>query len=150
MNNLVYNLLNKRYPKVELDDKYIDNLYSLYQSYSDKFGYEIYINKEDFKKIFKIAYDVLRFKVNFEDFLIIGDHCTRLLIADAQDKEYVDSKWMIDHIWYLSTGLSNYIDTNKYKDCIPFIQELLVKEFNVEENLKDKFSRKVFTKFMTN
>jgi len=148
MNNLVYNLLSKKYPKVKLDDKYLDDLYSFYQSYSDKSGYEIYISKEDFKKIFEIVYDVLRFKVTNEEFLIIGDHCTKLLIADAQEGEYVDSKWIIDHIWYLSVGLQNSIDINRYKYCISFIQQKLVCEFNIEENLKEKFSRKVFTKFI--
>lgn len=148
MNSLVYDLLNKICPKIELNSMYLDNLYNLYQFDSDKFNYQIYINKEDFKKIFSIVYDVLRFKVSDDEFLEVSDHCTKLLIADARDRKCVDSKWIIDHIWYLSVGLHNSIDTSRYKDCIPFIQQMLIREFSIEESLKDKFSRKVFTKFM--
>ena len=61
---------------------------------------------------------------------------------------YERQKQVIDHTWYLVIGLQNIINTDKYNDCIPFIQQMLVKEFNIEENLKNKISRKAFTKFI--
>lgn len=44
--------------------------------------------------------------------------------------------------------MSNDVLLETYKDCIMFIQEKLIKEFNVEESTKDKIGRKIYTKFM--
>ena len=67
-------------------------------------------------------------------------------MADAKDGENVDIVWLINHIWYLSVGISRIIDHLKYKDCIQFIQKTLIKKFNIDENIKEKVSRKIYTR----
>ena len=59
-------------------------------------------------------------------------------MADAKDGENVDIVWLINHIWYLSVGISRIIDPLMYKDCIQFIQKTLIKKFNIDENIKEK------------
>ena len=69
-------------------------------------------------------------------------------MADALDGNIVNVEWFIEHIWYLCIGISNEIDKNKYKDCIPFIQSQLIKQFCIEEKIKEKISRKIYTRVL--
>ena len=57
-------------------------------------------------------------------------------------------KVFINHVWYLCIGISDEIETEKYRDCIPFLQQGLIKKFNIEENLKEKARRKIYTRLM--
>lgn len=150
MNKVEYNLLNKLYDKRILDQKYLEGLYRFYKTGSRVYNYQINISKTEFEKILNTIYDVLRFRINDDKFKIVSDHYVILLMADAKDGHNVDANWFIDHIYYMCVGIKKKIKVNKYKDCIPFIQQELIKEFNIEENLKEKVSRKIYTKFMIN
>lgn len=148
MNALIYNLLNKVHGQIQIDDNCLQNLYQFYVNGSKKLNYEIHISKEEFNKIFIIIYDVLRFKINDNEFESVANHYLKLLMADAVDRNMVDYNWFINHIWYFCIGKLNNDSCEKYKDCIMFIQERLIKEFNIDENIKEKIGRKIYTKFM--
>ena len=149
MNYLTYNILNKINKTEDLDNTHIEALYDFYikpQPYRD---YKIDITKEDFQKLISNIHDILRFKINNQDFREVSTHYVKLLVADAMDNETVDINWAINHIYYLTVGLSNRLKTDKYKDCISFVQQKLIDEFNIEETLKEKVNRKIYTGIMT-
>ena len=149
MNQVIYYLLNKIHGTQTLDSKFQETLYKCYEYGSQVYNYNIEITKEDFQGVFSSIYDVLRFRIDDEDFRKLSEHYLELLIADARDGDFVDTKWLIDHVWYLYMGMQDEINTEKYRDCILFIQDKLTKKFNIEENLKEKIDRKLYTMFMS-
>ena len=148
MNIVVYKLLSKTKEERKLDDSLLENLYQYYDEKSIELNYEKNISKDDFNRIFNIVYDVLRLKINDEEAIEAMVNYLKLLIADARDGFNVDINWCIKYIWYLGAGLKER--KQKYKDCISFIQQQLLKEFSIKETVSEKVKRKVFTSCMTN
>lgn len=148
MNTVIYKLLSKTNEERNLDDSLLENLYQYYDAKSIDLDYEKNISKDDFNKIFNTVYDVLRLKINDEEALEAMVNYLSLLIADARDGFNVDINWCIKYIWYLGAGLKER--KQKYKDCISFIQQKLLKEFSIKETIDEKVKRKVFTSYMTN
>ena len=148
MNIVVYKLLSKTNEERNLDDSLLENLYQYYDEKSIELNYEKNISKDDFNRIFNIVYDVLRLKINDEEAIEAMVNYLKLLIADARDGFNVDINWCIKYIWYLGAGLKER--KQKYKDCISFIQQQLLKEFSIKETVSEKVKRKVFTSCMTN
>lgn len=148
MNKLSYYFLNKMQDVQVLDQDYQDHLYQFYEYGSHMLNYNIQITKEDFQEVFNTIYGILRLRIDHKDFEKVSKHYLTLLMADARDGNTVDINWFIKHVWYLCVGISNGINTKKYRDCIPFVQQSLIKKFNIEENIKEKVSRKIYTKFM--
>ena len=140
MNIVVYKLLSKTKEERKLDDSLLENLYQYYD--------EKNISKDDFNRIFNIVYDVLRLKINDEEAIDAMANYLSLLIADARDGFNADINWCIKYIWYLGAGLKER--KQKYKDCISFIQQQLLKEFSIKETANEKVKRKIFTSYMTN
>ena len=120
-------------------------LENLYQYYDEK-----NISKDDFNKIFNTVYDVLKLKINDDEIQKAMVNYLSLLIADARDRFNVDINWCIKYIWYLCAGIPSKEMRSKYKDCISFIQQKLLKEFSIKETIDEKVKRKVFTSYMTN
>jgi len=148
MNIVIYNLMNKINEPRIIDGEYLENLYQYYECHMNVCNCKIEISKSEFKEIITEIYNVLRLKISEDDFKnIIIKHYINLLIADSKDKYTVDCKWFIDKMWYLSVGISE-CDTEIYKDCIPFIQQTLMKKFNLQEKLSDKIKRKISTGFL--
>ena len=148
MNIVVYKLLSITNEERKLDDSLLENLYQYYDEKSIELNYEKNISKDDFNRIFNIVYDVLRLKINDEEAIEAMVNYLKLLIADARDGFNVDINWCIKYIWYLGAGLKER--KQKYKDCISFIQQQLLKEFSIKETVSEKVKRKVFTSCMTN
>lgn len=99
--------------------------------------------------MFNTIYEILRLRIDNKDFEIVSKHYLKLLMADAKDGNNVDLIWFINHLWYLYVGIENEINAKTYNDCIPFIQQSLIRQFNIEENIKEKVSRKIYTRFLT-
>ena len=148
MNRVSYYFLNKMYDVQVLDQDFQEHLYQFYEYGSHMLNYNIEIDKEDFREVFNTIYGILRLRIDDKDFEKVSEHYLKLLMADARDGNNVDINWFINHVWYLCVGISNEIETKKYRDCIPFIQHSLIKKFNIEENIKEKASRKIYTSFM--
>ena len=148
MNIVVYKLLSITNEERKLDDSLLENLYQYYDEKSIELNYEKNISKDDFNRIFNIVYDVLKLRINDEEAIEAMVNYLKLLIADARDGFNVDINWCIKYIWYLGAGLKER--KQKYKDCISFIQQQLLKEFSIKENVSEKVKRKVFTSCMTN
>ena len=151
MNKLIYTLMDKKSEPRIIDEEYLESLYEYYRHCLYICDRKLDIYKDQFKEIITVIYDVLRLKTTEEEFrnAIIKSYIN-LLIADSRDNYNVDCKWFIDHVWYLKVGVSSTeCDTEKYSDCIPFIQETLMKKFNIQEKLSDKVKRKIFTGYMS-
>ena len=148
MNIVVYKLLSITNEERKLDDSLLENLYQYYDEKSIELNYEKNISKDDFNRIFNTVYDVLRLKINDEEAIDAMANYLSLLIADARDGFNVDINWCIKYIWYLGAGLKER--KQKYKDCISFIQQQLLKEFSIKETVSEKVKRKIFTSYMTN
>jgi len=131
-----------------LDQDYQESLFQFYEYGSHMLNYNIEITKDDFQEVFNTIYGILRLRIDDKDFEKVSEHYLKLLMSDARDGNNVDINWFINHVWYLCVGISNKIETKKYRDCIPFIQQSLIKKFSIEENIKEKVSRKVYTSFM--
>ena len=147
MNIVVYKLLSITNEERKLDDSLLENLYQYYDEKSIELNYEKNISKDDFNRIFNIVYDVLKLRINDETIEAMVNYL-KLLIADARDGFNVDINWCIKYIWYLGAGLKER--KQKYKDCISFIQQQLLKEFSIKETANEKVKRKIFTSYMTN
>ena len=152
MNNVIYKLSSRFLTDKEkleiLNNNVIEYLYNFYQQKSQILKIDININRKEFQNIFECINNVLILKVSEDDCYEIEKHYLILLMADALDGNIVDVKWFIEHIWYLCVGITNDIDKNKYKDCIPFIQLQLIKQFSIEEKLKEKIVRKIYTRIL--
>lgn len=148
MNIVVYKLLSITNEERKLDDSLLENLYQYYDEKSIELNYEKNISKDDFNRIFNIVYDVLKLRINDEEAIEAMVNYLKLLIADARDGFNVDINWCIKYIWYLGAGLKER--KQKYKDCISFIQQQLLKEFSIKETVSEKVKRKIFTSYMTN
>ena len=148
MNIVVYKLLSITNEERKLDDSLLENLYQYYDEKSIELNYEKNISKDDFNRIFNIVYDVLKLRINDEETIEAMVNYLKLLIADARDGFNVDINWCIKYIWYLGAGLKER--KQKYKDCISFIQQQLLKEFSIKETANEKVKRKIFTSYMTN
>ncbi len=72
----------------------------------------------------------------------------KIKIIEKGTRHFVDTNWCIKYIWYLCAGTDN--TSQKYKDCISFIQQRLIKEFNIKETVKEKVKRKIYTSYMSN
>ena len=153
MNNAIYKLsshfFNDKLNLETLNKMGIENLYNFYQQGSKILNYNIDINKDEFQNIFELINKVLILRVSFDDCYKIEKHYLKLLMADARDGNIVDVRWFIEHAWYLCVGISSEIDTNKYKDCILFIQSQLIKQFCIKEKTSERISRKIYTRFLT-
>lgn len=145
MNAVTYNLLNKVNDHKELNEESLENIYQYYLYLNRVLKFQTNITENDFKQLFNIIYDVLRFKISDEEFECICEHYLKLLAADAVDQKNINVSWFIHHIWYLSVGISDDIDVEKYRDCILFLQQRLIKEFGIGESLKESISRKLYT-----
>ena len=141
MNTIIYKLLNKINKSRILEDIYLDNLYQFYIDESKIRNCEVNICESDFKKFFCIIYDVLGLRISSEEFEMISYGYLKLLIVDAIDGNKVDLRWFIKYIWYLNVCINDEVCTEKYEDCILFIQEKLIKEFNINENIKEKIGK---------
>ena len=150
MNSLIYNLLDKINKPRVIEDAYLKDLYEYYEYASSKLGFDINITKEDFEKLFSIIYDVLMLRVDGETLEQLIAHYLKLIIADAKDGNNVDLSWFINYIWYFCVGVQSISDTKQYRDCILFLQQKLIKEFEIEENKKAKIKRKMVTRYMSN
>ena len=149
MNTIIYKLLSKTNDERNLNDSLLENLYQYYDEKSIELNYEKNISKDDFDKIFNTVYDVLKLKINDDEAYEAMINYLSLLIADARDGFNVDINWSIKYIWYLCAGIKEEIKP-KYKDCISFIQQQLIKEFSIKETINEKVKRKIFTSYMTN
>ena len=145
MNNLQYYLLNKHHGKEVLDESYLNDLYKYFEMGSGILGNGIKISDTDFKKVFSIMYDVLRFRLDSSQFSEIVEGFLQLLMHDAKDGKIVDVDWFVNHVWYLSYSFNDGESIPDYTDCIGFIQDRMVREFNIQENLKQKVNRKFST-----
>ncbi len=148
MNRLNYYLQNKIEEPRVLKQNYLDDLYDYYIYGSRMLSYNININKEDFQRIFCTIYDVIGLRIGKEDFEKLGFHYLQLIMADHVDGRNIDIKWFIDHVWYLCVGLSEENFSKKYKDCILLTQQVLMEQFKMEGGIKEKVSRKIYTRFM--
>lgn len=148
MNTITYNLLNKINEPRNINEFYLNSLYEFYEKSSKVLNYEINIKMDDFKKIFIIIHDILRFKISEEEFKIASENYLKLIIADASEGYNVDLKWFIKYIWYLDASISIKPYSEKYKDCIMFLQQKLINEFSIEEKHKEKIKRKIYTRSM--
>ena len=149
MNALIYTLLNKTNEYRILDDEFLNALYEYYLKSSKKFDFEVQIDQENFNTIFSTIYDILRFRISDEEFQIVIEHYLKLLVADARDGSIVDNKWCVDHLWYLCVGIKDRVNHENYNECIIFIQNKLIEKLNVQENLKEKVSRKIYTRYFS-
>ena len=143
MNQLQYRLLSKVVGERKLDGHYLENLWQDYCFYSEQYSFPIFFCKSDFVKIFSTTYDVLGLRISEEESKFVLNHYLGLLEQDAIDGSLVDVSWAIDHIWYCSIGNIESLDAKKYNDCIPFVQDRLMKEFQIMESFTDKVKRKV-------
>lgn len=80
---------------------------------------------------------------------MVLNHYLGLLECDAMAGSLVDEVWAIDHIWYCATADFKSLDSKKYGDCLPLVQEKLIKELQVEESFSDKVKRKINTKLLS-
>lgn len=150
MNSISYKLLNKlKY--IELINE--DDLELLYQQYLANKNYienqegleiEMELSKQDFLKMFQIIYDVLKFYISKQEFMDISNYYLCMLMI--KDREKVDLYWCIYHIYYLASAGRFFTKYDRYEDCLPFLQQRLMKQFNIKEKVTDKMKRKTFTK----
>lgn len=146
MNEFSYKFLNKVSEPRELGGDFVDKMYNFYDSSSRLFNCDVNLSRDEFEKIFVVTYDVLGLKIGKEKFERVSTNYLLLLIADAKDGIKVDSRWCIDHMWYFCAGSRKFLGGSE--ECIPFIQDRLVKEFQVKERFNEEIKRKVFTNFM--
>lgn len=150
MNSVSFYFLNKLNNPKDLDSKYLEDLYEYYEYGSQELHYDVNIEREEFQEVFRIIFSILQLKLSNEDFEIVANSYLKLLMADARDGNVVDIKWFIDHAWYLCVGAAKHVSTDNYKDCILFIQKSLIERFGIEENIKEKFKRKICTSVIIN
>lgn len=110
---------------------------------------DIYLDKEDLRIITNEIYQNLKLRINDSEYLLIIDHYLKLLMADVIDDNLVNTSWAIDHLWYITIGIQDKIDVKKYNDCIPSIQNKLLKTFDIPESLKHKLRRKIVINYLT-
>lgn len=149
MYNLEYNLLKKVHGDKTINPVVLNDLLKNYSTYNEKLNFEPFLDDSQFKYLFSSIYSVLGYRLNDAEFSFVSDHFIKLLLADQADGENIDINWIIEHLWYFCMGSSNKPLIAKYKNDIPFIQEKLIKEYKVSESYKEKFRRKVYTKYMT-
>lgn len=149
VNKVSYYFLNQMYDVQALSQDYQEHLSQVYEYGSHMLNYNIEITKGDFQEVFNTIYSILRFRIDDKDFEKVSEHYLKLLMADARDGNNVNVNWFINHVWYLCVGISNEIDIKTYRDCISFIQQILIKKFDIQENIKEKVRRKIYAKFMT-
>lgn len=147
MNSLTYKILKN---EKEIDNEFLELLYLYYINGNEILKCDTHINKEDFKSIFIIIYNILNLKIKESELKKICSHYIKLIIADINDGNNVDLKWFINHIWYLCFNLKDELNIKTYNYCIPFIQQKLIKHFKIKENIKEKINRKIYTKQMCN
>ena len=150
MNNINFYLLNKLHGKQVLSKEKQSALYDYFVSCSATLDVYVSISEDDFKKVFKIIYEVLSLYIDDHEFAEVSENYIKLLLADACDHEVVDLKHFIDHIFYLCVGMQDKELVQVYKECVPFIQQRLIRIFNIEESLKDVAARKLYTRVMIN
>ena len=146
MNKLQYYLFCKHHGKEVLEESYMEELYSYFMKLDSDLR-NITLSKNDFFDIITCIYDVLRFNLNDEEFHRVILRYIQLIMADIVDGNVVDVKWFINHVWYMST---NQVDGFDYQDSILFIQNKLVKQFDIRESFKEKVYRKTSTAYLTN
>ena len=157
MNGLQYKIMNSMYQKsgkVELD---LERLNDEFFEYLDKFSKYFTgpnFSKDEFLIVIMGVYNVLKLKIDDDMFLERLDTYVRLLLADVIDRHYVDVKWCVDKLFYFVLAKGNSLEVNKVtgkiKNDILYIQNMLYKEFSIKEYPYDRFSRKIYTRYMTN
>ena len=147
MDNASYKFLKYLDIKVNGKEKdftsYINDLYNIYTKSLNRFNHSFIISKNQFYKIFYTIFDVLNLR-NI-DLDVIKNQCEMYLynvIADSICGE-INLKWFIDKMWYLSIGIEGNI--NAFRDTIPFIQDKLLKELEIDDKLTEKLNRKIYT-----
>ena len=149
MNNIIYSMLDKVNKQRIIDKLYLKDLYEYYEEASVLFKFDKNINKDDFEKIFSTVYEVLTLRLNYEECELLIGHYLKLIIADAKDGENVDLDCFINHVWYLCLGVAKKTNIKQYNDCIFFVQQKLIKEFNIKESRKEKVRRRIITKCLS-
>ncbi|MBR1413805.1 MAG: hypothetical protein IJ574_03960 [Bacilli bacterium] len=154
MNDVIYKLLNKTNGYKELSEDNFNELYNYFNMYINRLkelniSSDHNISDEELYKIFRKSYDVLRFRVSDSEFKKICENYITLLVADIYDGFNVNLEWAVQHLYYLVVGLSNSnIDTERYSDCIVYIQDKLMNEFTIQETWKKKLARRFYTGFV--
>lgn len=156
MNNISYKLLNKLNGKannIELINE--GDLELLYQQYIQDKNYienqlkveiELGISQQDFFKMFYMIYDILKFYISKQEFIHLSNYYLLMLMMDYINGKKVDLYWCIYHIYYLSSAGRFLTKYDHYEDCLPFLQQQLIKQFAIKEKITDKMKRKSFTK----
>lgn len=137
-----YKFLDSINESRSIDEDYLISLYDFYEKGSKYLGYEVNIDLNDFKKIFSTIDDVLKLKLDEKEVRSVNHFYLTLLMADARDGVYVDNRWFVDRLWYLCVGNKNKKIVGNYKDCVPFIQEILEKILILKRNLMKKLTER--------
>ena len=153
MDYLQYTLLNKLNKKEnnylfidELSNNYIELLNKIFK----KSGvyYKPQISKDDIICIYENAYNVLRFRLSKEEFIIICDNYINNIVCDQLSGNNIDFEWLINHIYYFIFKLNNKSIVEKSYDSILLIQDIIVKQSDIQDNLKSYLDRRIYTKSM--
>ena len=149
MNNLDSELLEKN-DLLIIDDDYFKNLFISFCYRCEKEKINILISQIEFIEIIRTIYEVLKFKINDEFCDNIIKIYLRLIIVDAKEGNTIDINWFIFHLYYLSNNFITTINKEDYIKYIPFIQDTLIRKFDVKENSFKKLTRSLYTRFMAN
>ena len=158
MNEVIYYLLNKLHGSKVIDNAFLEKLFYFYIRNSELVGANVYISRDEFDRIISVIWDVLKFRLNDDEFLEVITNYLSLLVVDAKADNIVDVNWFIKYIWYLGIssanssylGYFNDINISEFNDCIPFVQKRLIEEFAICEKRVDKVKRKIYINIMCN
>ena len=143
MTKFLYNQLKKISKPIEIEP-YLKIYYDIYINNLSKMNIEQKINEEDFKKIIAIIFEVLSVCLTEKQIVKVLNSYVGNLIADNKDGSNVDISWAIKYIWYLTATTC----TTEFANWIPFVQQQLIDEFEIEETIKEKVKRKIYIRTM--
>jgi len=160
MNNLQYRImsyLHEKSGREEIDlDELNESVFNFFEEYENKCSYlKLDVSKEEFLVILTGIYSVLKIKISNKEFCDVLLYYLKLIIADnVIESRKITAKWCVDKLFYLALYRNNSETkgsdvTYKFKNDILYIQDILYKEFNFDESLMEKVSRKVYTNFMS-
>jgi len=157
MNKLQYKVISSMYNKAEKEELDLEGLNNeLFEYLDGKFKFcckEISFSKEEFYLLISNVYNIFKLKLDNGLFLERMDTYVKLILADVLDGRLVDIKWCVDKLFYFALASGDSIDVkvavSKIKNDIIYIQDILYKEFSLNETVMDKVSRKVYTKYMS-
>lgn len=147
MNEVSYNLLTKLMEKTgrkqELDKDILNGSYNFYKSRIEN-DQQSLITKEELDKFLSIVHGVFSLNINNSEFEIVTKNYMEQITCDALSDNKVNTKWLIDKLWYYSIG--NESISCKFRDSIVFAQNKLINEFNIKETRREQINRKIYTK----